>query len=367
MRALAALLLLSAAALGGPGDEAFEKAREELADETPAVRVRGCRRLGGLGERRAIRPLVKMLEDRNPGVRVAAVDALAQIGDEVAVPGLVRLLEDESAAVRGRVLIALGNLAGKYVGPRLAPCLKDPDPGVRVSAVVALGALRDPVWAKAVRDLLDRTEDDPDHVLLSTAIVALTKMEGKKAYAGLYVRDGGAEAFGSWLVRASLVWAVGENGDRERLDFAKRCFASSDHRVFGAAAAALVKLGEHAPVLGDLKSESPSRRRVAVAALAESGDVRWRDALLELARDSDRTVRLEVAVGLSKMGVRESFPLLLRGLVSASTLVWAGCAGELKRAYGVDFGRNPDRWVAWYEKHRDRLTWDAAKRIWRVE
>jgi HEAT repeat protein len=366
LRLLAVLLVLATSASGGPAEVAHQKALEELLSEKAAVRARGCRRLADLGGRKAIASLLRSLEDENAGVRAAAVDALNMLGDEVAVPGIARLVEDPSPHVRGRVLIALGSLAGKYIGPKVAARLQDTDPGVRISAVNALGAIGDPLWSDAVIKLLDRTKEDPDHLLLSTAIIALTRMSGKKALADLHVRVGEAEAFDSWLVRASLLWAIGEVADRERLPFVKRCFGTDDHRVYGAAATALMKLGEFETVLATLKSEDARRRRVAVAALAESGDLRWRDTLLEFARDGSSAVRLEVAVGLSRMGAEESFPLLLRGLASSSVLLWGGCARRLKRAYGQDFGRNPEKWVAWYKEHKGRLVWDAAKKTWRI-
>jgi hypothetical protein len=67
------------------------------------------------------------------------------------------------------------------------------------------------------------------------------------------------------------------------------------------------------------------------------------------------------------MGVPEAFPYLLEGLRSPSSLIWGASAAELRRAYGVDFGRDPDAWVAWYRAHRDRLVWDPAARTWRLE
>jgi hypothetical protein len=167
-------------------------------------------------------------------------------------------------------------------------------------------------------------------------------------------------------VRASLVWAVGEAGDRERLPFVRRGFASGDARLAGAAAAALLKLGETEEVVALVEDDDAERRHLAVAALAETGDTRWRKLLRAAARDPALRVRIEAVVGLSKMGAPEAFPFLLEGLASPSAMVWGACANELERAYGVEHGRNADAWAAWYRAHRDRLEWDAEKRVWRL-
>ncbi len=364
MRALALvwLLLTPLAALGA--DDPVDVAIKNLESKSSVTRVGACRTLGASRQRRAVPLLLTVLADEAVPVRVAAVDGLAELGDEVAVPRLVPMLRDPHPTVRGRALIAIGRLGGPYISGRVAPSLADPNHGVRICAVKALGALGDPLRADLVRALLDRTTGDPDHILLATAIVSLTQMEGRRALDDLFVRAGVDRAFGSWLVRASLIWAVGMCADRTRLPFVRRGFDEKDDRLAGAAATALLRLGETEPVLAAVADPDATRRRLAVAALAETGDPKWKKALLGRAEDPSARVRLEVAVGLSMMGAPEAFPILVDGLRARSTMIWGGCAQELVRAYGVDHGRNPEAWVAWYRKVRGELAWNAREKVW---
>jgi HEAT repeat protein len=270
-RSLLPLALLLLAASASAADADLKKALEALESGSAVSRAGACRRLGEIGGREVVPPLLKALRDDVAEVREAAVDGLMRAGQEIAVPQLALVLDDTSPAVRGRALLALGKLGGKYAVPKVAAHLADPDPGVRVCAIKALGELGDPVQAEAIRKTLDGTKEDPDHILLATAIVALAQLEGAAALDDLFARSGEARAFDSWLVRASLVWAVGEAGDRERLPFVRRGFASGDARLAGAAAAALLKLGETEEVVALVEDDDAERRHLAVAALAETG------------------------------------------------------------------------------------------------
>ena len=371
--AAASILLAGALLAGARGALAAEppstarEARAALGGSSIVHRIAACRVLGRDGTREDVPALVDRLGDVAPAVREAAVDALSDLGHEIAVPALVRAFDDPSPAVRGRALIGVGRIGGRYAIPDVVRLLADPNVPVRLCAVQALGSLDATLEGPRIRAALEGVEaaGDPDHVALATGIVALARVEGKAALPGLFARAREADALDLWLVRSSLVWAVGETRDAARLPFVRRALDEPDERVAGPAARVLLAMGERDAVVARLSHEDPSRRRVAVAAIAERGEPDSLEPLRRALGDEDARVALEAAVGLSKLGERESFPALVRGLASPDPSVWTACARELDRAYGAGLGRDADAWARWYMAHRDELTWDAEERAWR--
>jgi HEAT repeat protein len=72
-----------------------------LTDTSTNVRNWSAESLGLIGDRKAVAPLVNMLETAMaPGERAYAARALGRIGDQAAVDGLIAALEDEHRAVR---------------------------------------------------------------------------------------------------------------------------------------------------------------------------------------------------------------------------------------------------------------------------
>ncbi len=56
--------------------------------------------LGKIRDRRAVEPLIRLLEHQNEGTRVLAIEALGAIGDKRAVNPLIAKLDDEGATWR---------------------------------------------------------------------------------------------------------------------------------------------------------------------------------------------------------------------------------------------------------------------------
>ncbi|MBN1564104.1 MAG: HEAT repeat domain-containing protein [Anaerolineae bacterium] len=89
----------------------FESLIAQLSDPEPHVRWSAARRLGQLGDQRAVEPLgVVLRDDKNSDVRRNAAWALSQLGGARAVELLRAALADEREVVRKSVIRALGRL-----------------------------------------------------------------------------------------------------------------------------------------------------------------------------------------------------------------------------------------------------------------
>ncbi|MHA1169557.1 MAG: HEAT repeat domain-containing protein, partial [Candidatus Hodarchaeales archaeon] len=84
-----------------------------LNDDRRKIRYNSIIALACIGDKRAVKPLVKRLEDGDWAVSEAAARALGKLGDKRAVKPLVKRLEDGDWAVRSTAALALGKLGDK--------------------------------------------------------------------------------------------------------------------------------------------------------------------------------------------------------------------------------------------------------------
>lgn len=105
----------------------FDRLVHELNHRIWEVRRDACDELGMLGDKRAIPPLIRMLQDGIGGVRFAAAEALGRLGDRVVIPELLRLLDDPLFGTHGPVMEALTALKAKESAPYFIRFLRDPD------------------------------------------------------------------------------------------------------------------------------------------------------------------------------------------------------------------------------------------------
>ncbi len=90
-----------------------------LNDKDDFTRCQAALVLGSLGGKRAVSPLVEMLErDPYPIARRMAAHSLGEIGNEKAILPLVNSLNDRDYYVRSASLVALNRITGAGLGPR---------------------------------------------------------------------------------------------------------------------------------------------------------------------------------------------------------------------------------------------------------
>jgi len=91
----------------------FESLMKALRNEDADVRERAAKKLGDLGDERAVASLIPLLKDEEWLVRSAAVISLGKIGNSEVVDHLVSSLEDKDEDVRKSAVEALKCLGGQ--------------------------------------------------------------------------------------------------------------------------------------------------------------------------------------------------------------------------------------------------------------
>jgi HEAT repeat protein len=160
---------VSAASVQGlstaPLDEVALAALEgAVTDRRASVACVAAERLARSGPQ-GCRRLCELLRCGGEGARLHALVALTDLGPvgKDAAPALAALLKDAEGEFRGRVATALGavGVGGPEVRPLLEGMLKDdPNPDNRTAAATALGRLKFRDAAPALREALQKDDDE---------------------------------------------------------------------------------------------------------------------------------------------------------------------------------------------------------------
>ncbi len=230
---------------------AFEEVVMALRTGDDEVREEAVRALGELNDRRAVEPLISILNDENRYIRREAAKSLGRIGDERAIPPLISALKDEDRYGREGAAEGLGEMGEKAVGPLISG-LHNPDWHVRMGAAIAL------------RIIGDKSTIDP----LITAL-------------------GDENRF----VRREVTKSLGRIGDVRVVDPLIRALDDSDRSVRMRAVSALAKCGDSRvidPLIRALGDEDSGVRLRVIRALEEMDDPRAIQALNNSVGDGTR-------------------------------------------------------------------------------
>jgi len=168
--AAAVCYLPSVNAAPAKGVESFKL----LKDTSILVRMKEAQRLGLEGVKEAVPDLIETLKDESAGVRISAVVSLGYLEDKRAIKPLIKVLEnDKSAGVKIMAAQTLGRFRGKKVAKALSDAVEDKDPKIRGTASRALGETG---GEAAVEKLLQIAENDADGSVKQSAINALTSI-----------------------------------------------------------------------------------------------------------------------------------------------------------------------------------------------
>jgi len=129
---------------------------EQLDAEDLETRQAAVVGLGRIGDRRATRPLLRVL-GRDASLQVVTAGALARLGDADAFDELLALVPHPDAAVRLAVIAALNSIGHPDMAARIAPLLRDPRPHARESAVRIAGYFG---YRECADELLARCDDE---------------------------------------------------------------------------------------------------------------------------------------------------------------------------------------------------------------
>jgi HEAT repeat protein len=232
-------------------------------EDEPAARARAAEALGDIGDKKAILPLVSVLNDSSPSIREQAARSLVRFRS-AAVPRLAAALAERDTQRKVYATGVLGKIGGKKAIPPLVKSLGDVDPDVRCAAAGALTA----IGGDAVTLLI-------------------------KALAG---RDEKAKP----LAAAAL----GKIGDARAADPLVGLFSSENRQVRDAAAGAVVALGKDA-VPAVIKAVRQSSRTSRIYAASVLGFLGGREALAALNKaenDPDPEIRSAVRDAQKRIG-----------------------------------------------------------------
>ncbi len=276
----------AAQTLGIIGDK---RAIKPLIKALSWVRVResAAEALGEIGDERVVKPLIKALEGGNSN----AANALGEIGDARAVEPLIKTLGKWTETRHGvnvyyaiKALVKIGD--ARAVEP-LTKALRDGSIEVRYSAAEALGEIGD---ERAVEPLIEALGEGN-----SSAARALGKIGDERAVEPLI----GALSNDNWMGRQvaagaldKLGWVPEDDGQR-----AVYLIAGEDWK-------SLVELGEPAvePLITALGNDYWKVCQSAAYALGEIGDERAVEPLIKALSDDDRWVVKTAKEALKKLG-----------------------------------------------------------------
>ena len=323
----------------------------ELNHPSYVVRARATNSLGGFKERRAVDPLIAVLEntDEMKSIRAGAASSLAGLKDERAAASLLKALNDENAEVRLRAAAALGNLRDRKAVAKLSEIVENPlEPDdVRAVATTALGNIGD----KAAEPVLIRALDIRVGNVAKNAIIALGKLESETAIPKLITiledkripLDTSTNALANASARTKAAIALGEiGGSRAAEAVGKRLIDDTEHivaledaanrkaigaddlkrnwswEVFVNAAKKLDLPAFVAPKMAVRAADEWENHQVRNAAMVALGRCSTTDAAMDTSQlkqrltDPDIEIRKATALAIGLAGVRELIPELVQ-------------------------------------------------------
>ena len=206
---------------------------------TDRVCTKVVKALGSIGDSRAVEPLIEALEDKERYVRYNAADALGKISDKRAVEPLIKALEDKDQYVREIAADALVKIGNGAVEP-LIKTLENKDKGgyVCYSAADALGKIGDKRAIEPLIKLLriEKWEfNDPSRFHCVDHLVAIGKSAVEPLIKALEDEDED--------VRYYAADALGKIGDKRAVEPLLGILSSDNFYVCRSAAMAFGKLG----------------------------------------------------------------------------------------------------------------------------
>ncbi len=297
-----------------------------LEDPSPKVRRNVVRALGKFRSDEVINALVMALGDPDLEVQEYASSALANRGPDI-VPVLIGDLRSSDPLVRKNVISALRKTGDKRAVEPVIKMLEDPDDAVRMFAVSALMEFKDPrairpliyilgneekihwmvafalmeMGNEAVEELLMATGDAEFCYVRNLIILRM----GDKALDVLHERA----QTGRGEVRMNAISILGELGYRESLPVLINLLA--DEEVGWVAAYSLASFGSDAwEVLYQAARSEGIRRKNALDSISRIDDPGARIILVDSLSDDDPDLRKAVSEPLVRAGI-SIMPLLV--------------------------------------------------------
>jgi len=314
-----------------PGESVSERASEIDVDEWMRIVAKGSRdqRLRaayapprGANRDRVVPALMTLAGDIQQDVRVAAIYALGEIGDQRSYALLQNSLDDRAPRAREAAVWAVNKMRIVEAMPVVVRLLDDKDRKVRVAANWYL-AQTAPL---SEREPLLNSLDSSDSGVRVAAVwgLSVSPLEEHRSAARRLFLDSSAE------VREAAAWSFAEARDIKSIDSFYRGLADPDQDVREAMAGGLTRLddpggtlatrlinGEAFPwsdiesvfgkstatsfLIALLESDDSQVRRIAAAALGQSGENAARAGLIALSESQRLRDRMAAIAALSDL------------------------------------------------------------------
>ncbi|MFH1416056.1 MAG: HEAT repeat domain-containing protein [Elusimicrobiota bacterium] len=152
---------------------------ELLKSEDPSERSREALRLGSEKIMEAVPALIELLKDELTGPRINAIVALGQIGDKRAIEPLIDILNNDSVeTARAMAAEALAGFDTEIVKRELLKAADTGSENVRSSAVGSLGRSGSD---EELGKLIEKADTDPDWSVRVAAVNALLEYAGNNS------------------------------------------------------------------------------------------------------------------------------------------------------------------------------------------
>lgn len=204
-----------------------------------------------------------------------------------------QLLDSEDYGDRLSGVNQLRQLDPTMAFKMIQPLVVDSHARVRYSAVSQMDTLGGQDLQRSLELLRDRLQKDSEldvRAAAADAIAALKLTDAFDDLAALYHELDEAEG---WLVKMSIVAALGEMGDERAFELLEEAIASENIPIKTAAIGALGELGDKRaiPLLSDLAAHEDWQVRYRIAqASSYFDDPKARSLLEELSRDGENQV-----------------------------------------------------------------------------
>ncbi|MHC4154109.1 MAG: HEAT repeat domain-containing protein [Planctomycetota bacterium] len=232
-----------------PGTEASKALRGALPKTSGTVKVGIINSLGARGDRKAVKPLSKLISDSDKQVAEAALSALGKIGGRQAAKALKAGESKIDASLRpvwadAYLMCADKFLARNKTKPALAIYKQLYVP--QESAAVRIGAMRGLVKAEpdSATETVVGVLKGNDQMLQAAAVGLLPDIPGKGIVKAVTAELGNLSVIG----QVQVLSALGVRGDRSALPAVLEAAGSSDADVRIAAYGAIAELGDDSNV-----------------------------------------------------------------------------------------------------------------------
>lgn len=306
--------------IGGYGIDLF---LPHVKDKDEDVRKMIADILGSIHRPESKKMLIEMLQDPCNNVRSSAAEGLGRVGDSSAVEALIGVLNDEDW---GGLFAAgaLGRLRDKRAIRPLMRLVSSGKTELQIAAIDAIGEVGGEEAVDGLMEVIDSADPDVAHMAIKGVVrlshgnieKAINKFGAERLFNNLFdaMNDQDieeTEAKMDFIQAFSVLSTPGSSVCILRLISSAEI---DNPDILQAAMDALERLEEEDTLIEALEGESNMALLVAIRVLGLLGSVKAVSNLMSLFERADRDIRVEVVLALGHIGGKDSSEFLMNML-----------------------------------------------------